>query len=267
MFYLNRFASPFLVLCFASVLGCAQVKVGVDSVIKKIDNMLGEMDVQKAQIELALSAAKMGAQEVMKARIRGQVQYEQVSEKVKPYEERMTQIDEGLIKLRDSIKTDKAAVFGGKSYTVEEQKKLAEELIDSREKAESEISSGKSSRDSMKKMVDNLVLQENKYKSKIQSLESEMSRMDTEIEAAKALKAASASMGDSNATLDENLKELEKKITNLKTNVKIVLTTEDGKWDSKKADTAISDSEEFLKASKKSTNTLDRIDKALGKSK
>ena len=74
-------------------------------------------------------------------------------------------------------------------------------------------------------------------------------------------------MGDSNATLDENLKELEKKITNLKTNVKIVLTTEDGKWDSKKADSAISDSEEFLKASKKSTNTLDRIDKALGKSK
>jgi hypothetical protein len=85
--------------------------------------------------------------------------------------------------------------------------------------------------------------------------------------AAKAMKEASASMGEGDASMAANLDQLEQKIAGLSADVRVQLQGEEEKFQVNKADKAISDVDAFIRDSQKPSDRLAEIDKILGPSK
>jgi chromosome segregation ATPase len=248
--------------------GCGpRVEVATKKFLDKIDDALGKMDVQKAEIDAGIKAAKQGVDGVRKAKIRAQVQLDQIEEKVKPYEEKMAQCDQTLVKLRDLIKADKPAEIAGKTYSVDELKGIGSKVIQARKDAENQINGFKTARENMQKLVASLNKSQQGYESKIANLQSQIAKLEAEMTAAKALKEASASMGDKDATLTGNLEELEKKIATLSTDVRVTLAGESEPWSVDKTDKAINDVDSFIQASQKPNDVVAEIDKILGPAK
>lgn len=103
----------------------ARVDVAKKKLVEQLDDALGKMDVQKAEIDNGIKSAKQAADGVRKAKIKAQVSLDQLDEKVRPHQDKIAKCDETLAKLRDAIKADIPADFGGKTYTVVELKDMA----------------------------------------------------------------------------------------------------------------------------------------------
>ena len=69
--------------------GKARVDVAKKKLLDQIDDALGKMDVQKAEIDNGIKSAKLAADGVRKAKIKAQVSLEQLDEKVKQYQEKI----------------------------------------------------------------------------------------------------------------------------------------------------------------------------------
>ena len=245
----------------------ARVDLAKKTVLEKIDDMLGKMDVQKAEIDNGIKSAKQAADGVRKAKIRAQVQLDQLAEKVRPFEEKVAACDASLVKLRDAIAADMPTTLAGKTYSVDELKAMAGKVIAERKKADTEINGFKTARESMTKQVAMLADTQQKIETKVTNLQAQIVRLDGEIAAAKAMKQASAAMGDANSTFSDNLDELEKKIATLSGDARAELANETDRWSSSSTEKAISEVDAFIRDSQKPSDTLAEIDAILGKKK
>ena len=245
----------------------ARVDVAEKNVLDKLDGMLGKMDVQKAEIDNGIKSAKQAVEGVRKAKVRAQVQLDQLTEKVRPFEEKLAACDATLVKLRDALATENPATFAGKTYSVDELKTMAGRVIAERKKAETEINGFKAAREAMTKQVALLTETQQKIETKIVNLQTQVARLDSEIAAAKAMKQSSAAMGDASVSLADNLNELEKKIATLSGDARAELVSETDRWNSSSTEKAISDVDAFIRDSQTPGNTIDEIDAILGKKK
>ena len=245
----------------------ARVDVAKKNVLEKIDDMLGKMDVQKAEIDNGIKSAKQAAEGVRKAKIRAQVQLDQLAEKVRPFEEKVTACDASLVKLRDAIAADMPTTLAGKTYSVDELKAIAGKVIAERKKADTEITGFKTAREAMTKQVATLTETQQKIETKVVHLQTQIARLDGEIAAAKSMKQASAAMGDANSTLSDNLDELEKKIATLSGDARAELANETDRWSSSSTEKALSDVDAFIRDSQKPSDTLAEIHAIIGKKK
>ena len=245
----------------------ARVDVAKKKLLDQIDEALGKMDVQKAEIDNGIKSAKQAADGVRKAKIKAQVSLEQLDEKTRPYQEKIARCDETLAKLRDAIKADKPADFGGKTYAVAELKGIAGKVIQSRKEAEDQIKGFDSARDNMRNVVATIGKQQQELEARIAKLQAANSKLDAEMAAAKAMKQASAAMGDGNSTLTANLDELEKKIADLSGDVRVELAGESEKWSPAGADKAINDVDAFIRDAQKPGDSVAEIDRILGPAK
>jgi phage shock protein A len=226
--------------------------------------MLGKMDVQKAEIDNGIKSAKQAAEGVRKAKVRAQVQLDQLTEKVRPFEEKVAACDATLTRLRDALTADMPATFAGKSYSVDELKAMAGKVIAERKKADSEIQGFKAARETMSKQVTMLAETQQKIETKIANLQTQVARLDAEILAARSMKQASASMGDAGSSLSDNLDELEKKIATLSADARVELANETDRWSSTATEKAISDVDSFIRDSQRPSDTVSEIDAILG---
>ena len=113
--------------------GCGpRAEVAQRKVLDQIDDMLGKMDVQKAEIDAGLKSAKRAVGEIRKAKHQAQAQLDLLDEKARPHQEKMARCDEPLAKLRDAIKADTPADFAGKTYSVAELKVVAGQVLQAR---------------------------------------------------------------------------------------------------------------------------------------
>ncbi len=204
---------------------------------------------------------------VRRAKIKAQVSAEQLDEKVRPLQEKIARCDESLVRLRDAIKADKPADFAGKTYTVAQLNEMAGKVIQARREADDQIKGFDAARANMQKVVATIAKQQQELESRIGKLQAANSKLDSEMAAAKAMKQASASMGDANASLSDNLDELEKKIAVLSADVRADLPGESEKWSDAKTDKAINDVDTFIQATQRPTDTLAEIDRILGPAK
>ena len=245
----------------------ARIEVATKSVLSKIDDILGKMDVQKTEIENGIKSASQAVDGIRKAKIRAQSQLEQLTEKVRPIEEYLKATDSTLIILREKIAADKPATFAGKTYSIDDLKVMAGKVIAAHKKTETEINGYKSSRETMTATVSKLAETQQKIENKLSILKNQVSKLDSEIAAAIAMKQASAAMGDANTSLSDNLNELEKKIATLSADVRAELTNESDRWSSSSTDKTLAEVDSFIKDSQKPAETLAEIDAVLGKKK
>jgi phage shock protein A len=245
----------------------ARVDVVKKKILNQIDETIGKLDVQKAEIDNGIKSAKQAAIGVRKAKINAQVSLEQLEEKVRPHQDKIARCDETLAKLRDTIKADKPADFGGKTFSVVQLKEMAVKVIQSRKDAEEQIKGFDASRQNMQKVVATISKQQQELETRIAKLQASNSKLDAEMSAARAMKQASEAMGDGSNTLSENLDELEKKVAALSGEVRSELAGQSANWSTGDAEKAISDVDSFIKSDKTSSDPLAEIDKILGPAK
>lgn len=249
------------------VVGPNRAQVAKNKVLDHIDDMLGKMDVQKAEIDTGLKSAKRAVVEIRRAKHQAQAQLDLIDEKVRPHQEKRNRCDESLAKLRDVIKADMPAEFAGKTYSVAEVKTMAGQVLQARKEGEEKIKGFDAARTNMRTVVATVTKKQEDLETRIVRLEAMHSKLDAEMAAARAMKKASAAMGDSGATLGENLDELEKKMAVLSGDVKAELVGESEKLAATDTDKTVSEVDAFLKAPSSSGDTVGEIDKLLGPAK
>lgn len=245
----------------------ARVDVVTKKMVDKIDDALGKMDVQKAEIDNGIKSAKLAVDGVRKAKIKAQVSLGQLDEKVRPHQENVAKCDETLAKLRDAIKADGPADFGGKTYSVDELKGIAGKVIQARKDSEGQIKGFDTARQSLQKVVTTFTNRQQELEVRISKLQSTNSKLDAEMAAAKAMKQASSTMGDGTMSLMENLDELENKLASLSADVQGELAGESEKWSPAGTDQAISDVDAFIKSAQTPSDPVAEIDRILGPGK
>lgn len=244
-----------------------RVDVAKKKLVEQLDDALGKMDVQKAEIDKGIKSAKQAADGVGKAKIKAQVSLDQLDEKVRPHQDKIARCDETLSKLRDSIKADIPEDFGGKTYTVVELKDMAGKVINSRKECEDQVKGFESARQNIQNVVATISKQQQELEARITKLQAANSMLDAEMAAAKAMKQASSTMGDGSTTLTENLDELEKKLASLSADVRGELAGESEKWSPAGADKAINDVDAFIKSAQTPSDPVAEIDRILGPGK
>jgi phage shock protein A len=257
-------------LFFTSGCGGPRGEVAQKKMLDHLDDLLGKIDVQKAEIDGGIKAAKQGVEGIRKAKIKAQIQLEQIEqidEKLKPFEEKIGRCDHTLARLRDLIKADMPADIAGKSFSVADLNEMANKVIQARKDADSQIAGFKTARQNMQKLVADLTKTQHGFDARIANLQSQVAKLDAEMTAAKALKQASATMGDGTSTLASNLDDLEKKIATLAADVRGELQGEAARWSETKTDKSIDDVDAFIRDAQNSADTLAEIDRILGAAK
>lgn len=242
-------------------------EVAKKKALDKIDDALGKMDVQKAEIDAGLKSAKKAVGELRKAKHQAQAQLDLIDEKVRPHQDKMARCDETLAKLRDLITADAPAELAGKTYSVAELKAMATKILEARKECEEKIKGFDAARTNMKNVVATISKKQDELEARVAKLEATKSKLDAEYAAAQAMKKASAAMGDSDATLGENLDELEKKIALLSGDVKAELAGESEKLAATGTDKTASEVDAFLKTTASPGDPVGEIDKILGPAK
>jgi len=74
----------------------ARVEVAGQKLKEKIDNILGQMDLKRKEIEISVDGLKEGINGLRKAKIKAQVSSEQIQRRARPQEERLASMDKAL---------------------------------------------------------------------------------------------------------------------------------------------------------------------------
>jgi chromosome segregation ATPase len=254
------------VLLWSGVFG-SRGEVAKKKALDKLDDALGKMDVEKAEIETGIKSAKKAVGELRKAKHQAQAQLDLIDEKVRPHQDKMARCDETLAKLRDLITADAPAELAGKTYSVAELKAMATKVLEARKECEEKVKGFDTARTNMKNVVATISKKQDELEARVAKLEAAKSKIDAEYAAAQAMKKASAAMGDSDATLGENLDELEKKIAVLSGEVKAELAGESEKLTATGTDKTASEVDAFLKTTSSPGDPVGEIDKILGPAK
>ena len=125
--------------------------------------------------------------------------------------------------------------IAGVSYTPEKVKDMAGALLNERKTLSSRLDSLNQAKVSLGKTVSVLQQKQDDYKAVLGKLENQVSEIDAKMVAAKAMQEASASIGESEASLATNVSNLEGKVRELLADVTSTVLSENEKWDEAKA--------------------------------
>ena len=222
-------AAPFVIATLVAVFGLGpRLIVAKQKIVNGIDDVLGRMDVAKIEIDTGIKAAKSAADGIRKARIKAEIGLELLEEKTKPDQEEIVRSDQALAKLRDAIRSGVPTDIAGKTYSTTELKDMGTKVLQHRKIVADRIQGFEKSRENVRQVVTGLKKREDEIISRIGKLESANAKLGGEMEAAKAMKAAAAVIGNADMPLAVNLDELEQKIAVFAGEIRAELTG--GSW-------------------------------------
>ena len=238
--------------------GCAaRTEVAKEKALAKIDSLLGTIDVKRKDIEISVDALRDGLGSLRKAKIMAQVKLDQLDRKVRPVEDRLATIDDTLMTLRGHLKSGSAVEIAGRSYSPDDLKAMATQVIAERKGAAEQVSGLRDSQVRLKKVVATLERKQQDYESKLLAVENRVAVIDASRIALTALKEAGEAMDGGEQGLARSVEKLEGKVNALYAEVETELIFEDAKWD----DSAVMDT--FIAGVQKPTETIDAINKVL----
>jgi len=250
-----------IVKCLAFVVlltaGCeARTQVAMEKALAKIDSLLGNMDVKRKEIESSVDTLKHGLAGLWKAKITVQVKLDQINRKVQPVEERLATIDDTLKTLRDHLRSTKSVEIAGRTYSQDELKAMAQQVIAERNGAADQLSVLRDSQVRLENVVATLERKHWNYGQKLSAIENRVAVIDASRIALTAMKEASGAMDGDDRGLARSVEKLEEKVDDLYAEVETELIFEDSKWNDSSMD-------KFIVNFKKPTDTIDAIDKVL----
>ena len=257
--------SLILLLTLGFCVGCgARAEVAKEKLLKKIDSMLGEMDVKRKDIQIQMTGLKQGIEGLGKAKIKAQVREEQVERDIQPLQDRTDRVDAALKTIRPQLDRKGKVEIAGVSYTPDKVSEMAGALIEERKTLSGRLDGLNQAKASLGKTVSVLQQKQDQYRAALAKLESQVAEIDAKMTAAKAMQEASASMGDSEASLATNVSNLEEKVRDLMADVTATVLNENEKWDEAKATKEINKVDDALSKIEGSSSHAAEIDKILG---
>jgi chromosome segregation ATPase len=255
---MKKLVATYLVLAVLLTAGCeARTQVAKEKALAKIDSLLGTIEVKRKEIELSMGALKDGLGGLRKAKITAQVQLDQIHRKVRPVEDRLSTIDDTLKTLRDHLKSGSSVEIAGRSYSPDQLKAMATQVIAERKGAAEQLNGLRDSQTRLKKVASTLERKQQDYEQNLLAIESRVAVIDASRIALTAMKEAGEAMDGGDLGLARSVEKLEEKVNDLYAEVETELIFEDSKWN----DSAVMDT--FIAGVQKPTDTIEAIDKVL----
>ena len=121
----------------------ARLDVAKDNTLRKIDEMLGTLNVKRKEVALSLQSLKDAVAGMGKAKIKSQVKLEQLDQKAQGLNDQTARADATLKKVRGYLAANEAVEINGKTYTPEALSRMATQVLDTRKGYASQIAGWK----------------------------------------------------------------------------------------------------------------------------
>ena len=250
-----------------SVSGCGvRAEVAKDKMIKRIDSMLGSMDVKRKEIERSVSALKDGLTELRKAKIKAQVKHDQVGRKVADVEDNIRRSDSSLRTLRGHLTAGSSVELAGTTYTAVELNQLSKRVICQRQEYGGQLAGFTKAQSRLQKVVETLEAKQTDYEGKLADIEHQLAVIDSNRLALNAMKDAAEAMDGSEESLSENVAQLEEKVSDLYAEVEAELIGEDAEWQHRSSQPFLTSTDAIVEAMQTVDNTIGEIDTILAES-
>jgi chromosome segregation ATPase len=248
-----------LILAFSLTAGCeARTQVAKDKALARIDSLLGSMDVKRQEIEISVGALKDGLAGLRKAKITAQVKLDQMNRKARPVEDRLSTLDDTLKTLRDHLKSGMVVEIAGRTYSPDELKSMATQVIAERKGAAEQLNVLRDSQARLNKVVATLERRQRDYEQRLSAIENRIATIDASRTALTAMKEAGTALEGGDRGFAQSVERLEEKVSDLHAEVETELVFEDAKWDEATMD-------KFIVDLQKPTDTIDDINKVLSR--
>jgi chromosome segregation ATPase len=258
-----------LIVGVVSYTGCGpRGAVITKNVMDKIDKMLGELNVKQEQINAKYNEAKKIQAEVREKRISTEVRLGQTEKRKAALDEKIKVIEGQLVKVQELLKeveTSGEITRNGKTYTKEEIKHKADDLINEHKAAKGDMSTAiNSTIESSKRMLEFLKKQESTAGDALAKLEQKITELKSKKESIEFMKTNSSIISD-DASFMTKIESLTKDVDDFDVDIETMIRSEEEKMkDFVKNNSTI---DELFAEPADLNSTINEIDSILGKGK
>lgn len=229
-----------------AIIGCGpRAQVAKDSIIKKLDSVLGELNVKRAKIEQERSKLSDRLDNVKEQRYRAEANRDNMKGKVDKskaeLEKRLGRVERAK-ELITQIKSSESGTIevNGRQVTADEVQKAAEDAASKAQTEKTKLAGYESSYQAIDKSVKFLKDQEDQVSKMMDSFAQKINEIDAKKIAVDAVRQASSTTGDK--SINDDMAKLEKEIEELGIDIEAALRMETDKMnDLRSASSDVSD--------------------------
>jgi chromosome segregation ATPase len=254
-------------LCGVNLLGCsnssnARIEVAKDKILAQVDSLLGEVDVKRKVVDLAVGRLGEGIDQLKKGKIDARVRANNAGEQIAELEQRISEADNALSRLRDHLKEEKDVELSGRTFTPIQLKEMADKTISARKALVTQIELLRQSKSRLDAVATTLENREKESLQKIDALKQQLGEIDNKVIALKAIKDATSISGDEPSV---DFASVQSSIRDLATKVDTELAFHDEKWKESEQDIDSTNLESIISQTSTTNDTLAEIEKLIGK--
>ena len=265
-----RITTVFVAISFCGMafLGCdnssnARLEVAKDKILAQVDSLLGEVDVKRKTVDLAVQRLGEGIDKLKKGKIDARVRANSAGEQIIGLELKIGEADKALVRLRDHLKEEKEVELAGRNFTPAQLKDMADKTITARKSLSSQIDLLRQSKSRLDAVATTLENREKESLQKVSILKQQLSEIDDKVIALKAIKEATSISGESDSSVD--FTSVQNSIRSLSTRVDAELAFHDEKWKESELDSESTNLDSIISQTSTTNDTLAEIDKLIGK--
>jgi len=248
-------------LCLATIVGCgARGDVAKDKVLKKIDQLLGEMDVKMKVAENGVKEMEQKEQQIALNKNKMKAEIDQLNREIDPIKKDMDRAKSVLAEFKPHIAATEDVTINGKVYSPEKIAKSVTELADLYTKKESQLQGLEKGLETYQKTEQMLVKQQEVVSSKLADLQKTMEEIKTKKKSLEMMQTASKTASD--ASVIDKFDDLEKSVKDLYTDIDAASMYEEEKLDAALAKTSSVD--DLLKEFETKEDLSAKVDAILG---
>jgi predicted RNA-binding protein with EMAP domain len=254
-------------LCAMSLIGCgdsskARMEVAKDKILSQVDALLGEVDVKRKTVDLAVQRLGDGIDKLKKGKIEARVRANSAGEQIAAVEQKIGEADKALGRLRDHLKEEKEVELSGRTFTPTQLKDMADKAISARKALATQVELLRQSRSRLDAVATNLENREKESLRKVSVLKLQLSEIDDKVIALKAIKDATTLSGNEPSV---DFASVEESIRSLSTKVDAELAFQDEKWKESEQENESTNLDAIISQTSTTGDTLAEIEKMIGK--
>ena len=215
----------------ATMSGCGiRAEIAKEKVIERIDSMLGNMDVQRREIEVSVDAFEDALLDLRKAKVKAQVKRDQISRKISLSDNSIARHDNALRQMKLQLTSASDVRNNERSYSKSELGEMTRRVIQEREVSAAQRDGFLQAERCLGNVVAMLDSKQTEYQCKLLAIEHQLSIIDSNWIALKAMQDAAKTMDVTNESFAKNVAKLEEKVGNLYAEIEAELLVEDVRW-------------------------------------
>jgi chromosome segregation ATPase len=257
-------------VCVGLYLGCGpRAGVAKDAAIKKIDELLGPLNVKQKEVEMAYADLKEATAGLRDKRIESQVRVKSLKEKKAAFENDEAKLISDLGKLKQMLSDAESTGSierNGKEISIEQLKSLADGIVKQIKLLKDQIVKNDVIAAAWAKNLEILKKNDDTSKAQLAKLENQLDQIRSKKSALDAMKEA-ATIAGPGASISDKFNELTADVDELLVNIDTEWAIEEAKLDERIAEVQTDNLvtlEELLDDKTDISSTMSEIDKLLG---